>query len=330
MNTSDDMTCLQGRFLIGVDLGGTNCRMALVDHQGRICRRERFSSRRFYHVDGLMDKIEMVCREFEDTARDTGGEIAALGAGVPGLVDYQGRIMVAPNLSWLNGVDFSARLAELGQWSVRVINDANAIAWGEHAWGAVRDNSSFLAVTLGTGVGGGLVLGGRLWVGSDGAAGEFGHVVVEPDGRPCGCGSRGCLEQYASATGILRSVREELAQGRRSSLESLDADALTALAVGRAAREGDALALDVLNDAGRRLGQGLAMIANVLNPEAVVICGGVSLSLDLMRPSLDGEMSRRAFEVCARRLRIVAGELGDDAGILGAAHIAGCADALWP
>jgi glucokinase len=330
MNTSDDMTCLQGRFLIGVDLGGTNCRMALVDHQGRICRRERFSSRRFYHVDGLMDKIEIVCREFEDAARDTGGEIAALGAGVPGLVDYQGRIMVAPNLSWLNGVDFSARLAELGQWSVRVINDANAIAWGEHAWGAVRDNSSFLAVTLGTGVGGGLVLGGRLWVGSDGAAGEFGHVVVEPDGRPCGCGSRGCLEQYASATGILRSVREELARGRRSSLESLDFSDLTALAVGSAAREGDALALDVLNDAGRRLGQGLAMIANVLNPEAVVICGGVSLSLDLMRPSLDGEMSRRAFEVCARRLRIVAGELGDDAGILGAAHIAGCADALWP
>lgn len=322
-------TRVQGRFLIGIDLGGTNCRMALVDDQGQIRRRERFSSRTFDHIDDLMRRIAVVFREFETEAGQAGGAVAAVGAGVPGLVDMTGRILVAPNLGWLNGVDFAAHLADLGRVQVKVVNDANAIAWGEHAWGATREESSSLAVTLGTGVGGGLVLGRRLWIGADGAAGEFGHVVVEPDGRPCGCGSRGCLEQYASATGILRSVHEGLAQGRSSQLSSVDPDELSSLAVGQAARSGDVLALEVLNEAGRRLGQGLAMIANVLNLEAAVICGGVSSSLDLMRSSLDGELSRRAFEVSVKRLRIVAGELGDDAGILGAAHIAGCFDALW-
>ncbi|MDO3379599.1 ROK family protein [Geoalkalibacter halelectricus] len=314
---------------IGIDLGGTNCRLALVDDQGRVSEGARFSSRGFSRGGELITRIAAECRTLMDQVAGDGDRIGAVGAGVPGLVDAQGQVVAAPNLGVLDGVAFAEELQRLLEVPVAVLNDANAIAWGEKIWGAGRDLRSFLTVTLGTGVGGGLVLAERLWVGVDGCAGEFGHVNVEPEGRSCGCGSRGCLEQYSSATGILRSVRTALEQGRPSLLATLSSEALSAAEVGRAARQDDALAREVLQDAGRRLGQALAGVANLLNLDGVVVCGGVAESLDLLMPALREELYRRAFERPARRMKILAGALGDNAGILGAARFGRDPDVVW-
>ncbi|WP_305043014.1 ROK family protein [Geoalkalibacter sp.] len=315
--------------LIGIDLGGTNCRLALVDGQGQIGAGARLSSREFQDAEALLARLVLECRALVEQVRLRGAKVKAVGAGVPGLVDGAGRVIVAPNLGILDGLAFAAELERRLGLPVAALNDANASAWGERIWGAGQDLDASLTLTLGTGVGGGIILDGRLWAGPDGCAGEVGHLNVEPEGRPCGCGSRGCLEQYSSATGILLSVREALGQGRASVLAQLEGAALTAAAVGEAARQGDGLALEVLGEAGRRLGQVLAAVVNLLDLDGAVICGGVASSLDLLLPALRRELFARAFARPAQRLRIVAGALGDNAGILGAAHFACHPLAAW-
>lgn len=314
---------------IGIDIGGTNTRLALATEGGMVGESVRFSSRGFASVNDFLDKISLECQGLRQEARHSGLQVLSVGVGVPGPVDPAGLILAAPNLSLLNGVAFSTQLSQRLDVPVAVMNDANAIAWGEKTYGAGRDFSSLLTVTLGTGVGGGLILKDRLWIGSDGCAGEFGHVNVEPDGHPCGCGSRGCLEQYASATGIVRMVRSRLKEGRNSTLADSSWDDLTAEAIGQAARLGDALALEILAGAGRKLGLALAGIANLLNLDAIVLCGGVAASLDLIMPSLQTELYARAFERPAQRLQLVAGTLGDFAGILGAAHFSVNPRVVW-
>ena len=320
---------MKREFIIGIDLGGTNCRLALVDEGGQVLDGRRFSSRGYERGRDLIERLVSECRNLIEGADNQGARVSAVGAGVPGLVDAQGQVVTAPNLGFLNGIPFAQDLAERLKLPVAAMNDANAIAWGEKIWGAGKDLHSSLTVTLGTGVGGGLILADRLWIGVDGSAGEFGHINVEPEGPPCGCGSRGCLEQYSSATGILRSVRAALGAGQASCLAKLEPEALTSAEVGRAARNEDALAVEVLQDAGRRLGQALAGVANLLNLDGVVICGGVAESLDLLLPSLQEELFRRAFERPARRLQIVSGTLGDNAGILGAALFGSKPDVVW-
>ncbi|HWI41261.1 MAG TPA: ROK family protein, partial [Verrucomicrobiae bacterium] len=176
-------------------------------------------------------------------------------------------------------------------------------------------------LTLGTGVGGGLILGGRLWSGIDGCAGEYGHATVEPEGHPCNCGNRGCLEQYASATAIAAQARSRAATAK-GLLASLPADAIDARAVAAAALEGDEVALGIYESAGRYLGIAAATAANLLNLEALVISGGVAESFELLEPFIRVELAARAFPLPARRMEVLKGELGDNAGLLGSAAIA--------
>jgi glucokinase len=248
--------------------------------------------------------------------------IGAVGMGAPGIIGADGGVRVSPNLPELNGRALAADLEGLLGLPTVVVNDANAICWGEALFGAGKCFASFLTVTLGTGVGGGLVLGRRIWTGADGAAGEIGHLTVVPQGRPCGCGNHGCLEQYASATGIVLGARERLAAGRKGLLAEVPPEELTSHAVSEAARRDDPLALAVFEEAGRALGQALAGVANLLNLDGAVVTGGASESFDLLLPWIQQEIRQRAFELPGKRLRIVRGELGDDAGILGAAGMA--------
>ncbi len=308
------------RSMVGIDLGGTNCRGALVYPEGKVGTVERISTRIDEGLSSFLRRLGEFCRRLLDEAQREGRDVNALGIGVPGVIAPDGAIVVSPNLSPLNGINLGTRLEDELGLAVFLVNDANAIAWGEHLYGAGRPFASFLTLTLGTGVGGGLILKGKLWEGADGAAGEAGHIMVEPHGRPCGCGSRGCLEQYASATGIVSSV-EALLNAGETSLLSGRGD-LTSHAVFEAARQGDRVALEAFEVAGVRLGQALASVVNLLNLEGVVVAGGVSESLEFILPALRRELAKRAFEASVRRLVIVAGELGDDAGILGAAQIA--------
>jgi glucokinase len=308
--------------VIGIDLGGTNCRGALVTPHGELISSCRMPTRIEEGLGSFLERLLGFCREFSGTAENQGLKVTSAGLGVPGIIVAGGVVRVSPNLPFLRGIPLAARLRDRLGLAVTVVNDANAIAWGEARFGAGRNFHSFLTLTLGTGVGGGLVLDRRLWEGADGSAGEVGHVMVEPAGRLCGCGARGCLEQYASATGIVKTVREALEAGGKSLLADLPGSRLTSDRVAEAARREDRVALAALAEAGRRLGQVLAGVANLLNLDAAVLTGGASESLDLMRPELEREFRGRAFETPADRLQIVRGELGDDAGILGAAGLA--------
>lgn len=202
------------------------------------------------------------------------------------------------------------------------MNDANAAALAEKSSGAGRPFSSLLHITLGTGVGSGLILADSLWTGADGLAAEFGHVTVEPDGRRCQCGNRGCLEQYASATAIAEYARELIIGGNESVLSRTCTKSPQAADVAAAARHGDPLALECFSRAGRYLGIACAAAVNMLNLDAIILGGGVSGSFDLLEAAVRREMAVRAFHLPAARVKLLKGELGDDAGIMGAAAAA--------
>jgi glucokinase len=243
---------------------------------------------------------------------------------VPGSVHAQtGLVVNAPNVPAI--VDFplnEALAASLGR-PILIENDANAAAVGEMWKGAGRGYQTIICFTLGTGVGSGVILNGQLLRGIDGTAGEIGHTSVDPfGGVKCKCGSIGCLEVYASATAIVRMARELLSGYPDSTLHAIPTADLSAKEIARAAREHDPCALAVFEKMAVHLGVGLANVVNALNPEAIVIGGGVSAAFDLFAPRAREEMMSRAFPVPAQRCQIVRAECGDDAGLLGAAWLA--------
>jgi len=301
---------------LGVDLGGTNCRLGLVSAEGELLTLRTLITDLGGGVDAFVATLGHELQQVAALARAKGLLLRAGGIGVPGVIGDEGRIVFIPNLPLLKGVALAAELEAFSGCPLLSLNDANAIALGEGRFGAARQFASSLTVTLGTGVGGGLLLAGELWRGPDGTAGEIGHFAVEADGRLCGCGARGCLERYASATGIVESALEAVRAGDATVLM---AAGLTCDAVALAARQGDAVAVKAFRTAGQRLGQVLAGVVNLLNLEALVFTGGVSTSFDLLQPSLDGELQQRLFALPRARLQIRTGKLGDSAGILGAA-----------
>jgi glucokinase len=194
------------------------------------------------------------------------------------------------------------------------VNDANAIAMGEYIYGAGTDIRSFMVISIGTGLGSGLILDGHLWNGVNGFASEFGHITVKPDGLACPCGNKGCLEQYVSAGAIVRYAKELFPEHPQGEELLLDAAIVAGLA-----RKGDLAARKAFETAGSWLGIGLASLANTLNLEAIIVCGGVSESLELLLPTMREELERRCFREIGSNLKIIAGTLADDAGLLGAA-----------
>jgi glucokinase len=310
--------------VIGIDLGGTNCRGGLVAADGALVSSRRMTTEVGEGLEPFLQRLVHFCRDLVADATDGGHRVEGVGVGTPGVISSAGLVHVSPNLPVLNGFFLARELENRLGLPVAVVNDANAIAWGEGQSGAGRPFGSFVALTLGTGVGGGLVLDRRLWLGADGAAGEIGHVMVEPDGRLCGCGNRGCLEQYASASGIVLSYRNLVDQEPGADRAGLvrEGSNFGAVDVAEAARRGDRAALASFSEAGRRLGQVLGGVANLLNLDGAVLCGGVSESLDLMRPALEDELAHRAFAIPGVRLRVVRGVLGESAGIVGAAALA--------
>ena len=269
-------------------------------------------------VRALIDAIR-VC---ERSTAEQGGTISAVSVAVPGTVNVaEGVVVKAPNVPSLDGFRLAAALESELEWRVILENDANAAAVGEMWRGAGRGYRSIICVTLGTGVGGGIILDGKLWRGVDGSAAEIGHIGVDPfAGIACPCGSRGCLEVYASATAIVRMTREARPRYPNSVLHNIED--LTSEKVYRAGREGDELAIEVFRRMGVYLGIGLASLINILNPEIVVIGGGLSNGWELFEKHMHQQVIERAFPIPARRVKIVRAQCGDDAGLLGAARLA--------
>jgi glucokinase len=334
-------------FAIGVDLGGTNLRIAAIDESGLLLEKISMRTR---VKDGPEAVIDRMCSSIQELVAKyaRGAELLGAGVGIPGIIELRtGMLRESPNLpGWQ---DYNVRDAIEARLGTPVIleNDANAAAFGEAWLGAAKAVDNMLIVTLGTGVGGGIVLNGQIWHGMTGMAGELGHVVVDPNGPPCACGSYGCVEQYASASAILRMAREKVAAGHATRLARFasDPDAeFNAKLVHNLAVQGDRTAREIFETVGWALGVLLADMVNALNLEMYVIGGGVSPSWDMFSASMFQELRKRsmvyaataplqqaegnggafakvATDVLVPSTIVTQAVLGSDAGLYGAARL---------
>ena len=303
------------RLFIGMDIGGTNLRCGLVDNNGAIIERRRSGSRIEEGRDAFCDRLLSEIAVLKAAASVRGRQVSAVGIGVPGLIGLDGLIHSSVNMRPLEGFNLAACVEARSGLSVVSANDANVVALGEQRFGAGRGFSSCMVITIGTGLGSGLILDGRLWTGSGGFAAEFGHITVDPEGIQCPCGNRGCLEQYVSAGALVRFARERMS-GKA-------ADLLSAEKVAELAKQGDVAALSAFDQLSYWLGIALASLINTLNIQAVIIGGGVAASFDLLQPALQRNIQQRCFPQIFDGLVIAQALLGDDAGLLGGAALAG-------
>lgn len=308
------------KIALACDLGGTNLRFAAVTAEGEILYRTKRGTPKF---DGAAEILQTIIECADECRRhlENKFKIEFIAAAVPATVNTaSGIILKAPNVPCLDGFRFAEMLSEMTATPVVLENDANAAAIGENWRGAGRGFENSICVTLGTGVGGGIIIDGKVLRGIDGTAGEIGHICVEPFGASCGCGSNGCVEQYASANALVRLADELREQFSDSSLAAKSG--ISAQEIYAAGKGGDRLALEIFRRQGFYLGVALADLINVLNPEVIVIGGGAAAGWDLFAPFLLGEIKKRAYREPVARVKIVRAECGDDAGILGAARLA--------
>jgi len=305
---------------IGVDVGGTKVAALVVDTQGAV-RDRRLVPSPAEDAEAVTRTIVALVAELLSVHE----EVAAVGIGAAGLVSHEGVVRFAPNVAWRE-FPLRERVAAGVEIPVTVDNDANVAAWGEYRFGAGRGTTDLLVVTVGTGIGGGIVIGGDLYRGAHGLGAEIGHIVVEPNGPLCGCGNHGCWEQVASGRAIERMGRRAAAEQRGSVLAKAaggDPSRLTGPDVTRAARDGDPIAIAILEEVGRRLGQGIAGLVNVLDPDAVVVGGGAADAHDLLlKPAQRAFVESVEAPTHRPEVPILAAELGNDAGAIGAADLA--------
>jgi glucokinase len=337
------------KFSIGVDLGGTNLRIAAVDDQGTLLEKvsldTKLSLGRDRVIDDMCDAIQRVSQKYENSA-----PLLGIGIGVPGIVDLEkGMMRAAVNLTGWGNYPARAEIERRLETTVILENDGNVAALGEKWLGAARGFSDMAMLTLGTGVGGGLILGDAIWHGVNGMAGEFGHITVAPDGPLCGCGNSGCLELYASATAIVRMAREGAASnpGSALALAATDDAALSAQSIYDLAMSGNGSSNEdarrVLQRVGRALGIALATLVNALNLPVYVIGGGAASAWDAFAPSLFAELRQRSVVYAAnnppdtpgnepsispvansgadQKTIVARASLGSDAGLYGAARL---------
>jgi glucokinase len=310
--------------VIGIDVGGTNLRGAVVSADGKILKRHKVASQANEGIEAVINNLVSLINGLSE-----GEQVAGVGFGIPGIIDFNsGIITQAPNISNVNNYPIKENLRKrLGDGiGVIIENDANCAAVGEWWMGAGRDVDSLVMITLGTGVGGGIILDGKLWRGADGFGGEVGHMTIYPGGPKCNCGNYGCLEVYSSATGIRRMVKEALAgPDTKTVLRELVKDedpGRIPEVVMKAAQDGDGVALGIWEQFGIALGIGMASLVNILNVEMIVIGGGVSQAWELFIERALDELRRRALRAPAGRVKVMESVLGDDEGIIGASYLA--------
>ena len=320
------MSPKRSNYIIGVDLGGTNIVVGAMPEDGS--REIAFRSSPTRASEGEESVVERMIQMIEDviavTMAETGTErtnFLGVGIGAPGPLDRElGIIITAPNLGW-KMFPLRERIQTAIGLRTTLDNDANCATMGEAWTGAAKGAKNVIGVTIGTGIGGGIIIDGRLYHGSSDVAGEIGHMTIDSTGRRCGCGNYGCLEAYASGTAIAERAREALAGETEGVLMTMcdgQLPKITAQMVYKAANEGDLIAVDVVRETARFLGAGIGALLNVLNPEVVVLAGGVVNAGEALFAPLKVEIRRRAFAPAVDACRIVPGMLGGSAGVVGA------------
>ena len=319
-------TTKRTRYIVGVDLGGTNIVAAALPEDGSQTHAFRSElTKAAGGADAVVDRmVSMIEAVIAETIAETGAtrdDFAGVGVGAPGPLDRElGIVITTPNLGWTN---FPLRdvIAKRVGLHATLDNDANCATLGEWWLGAARGGRNVVGMTIGTGIGGGLILNGQLYHGAADMAGEIGHMTIDITGRRCKCGNYGCLEAYASGPSIAERAREALGGDTDSLLHTLvhgDLELLTAAIVYEAAQKGDDLGLEVVRETARFLGAGIANLLNIFNPDVVVIAGGVTQAGDTLFEPLRKEVRKRAFRPAVESCRIVPGSLPGSAGVVGA------------
>ena len=312
-------------YVVAIDIGGTNLVVGSVATNGSSLLALRSEPTRPEEgPDAVLTRLGALAKTTiaETNRLDPAANLLGLGVGAPGPLDTRtGVIFLTPNLGWVN-MPLRQRLANEIGLPTTLDNDANCAVFGEWWRGAARGSTHALGFTIGTGIGGGLIIDGRLYHGATDCAGEFGHMTLDPEGRRCKCGNYGCLEAYASGPAIALRTIEAIESGAESRIVEMVAGKLaqvTAQTVYDAAHDGDPLALEVVRDTARYLGAGVANMVNAFNPEIVVICGGVTHAGERLMAPLRQEVTRRAFKPAVQHCKILPGELTGTAGVYGAA-----------
>lgn len=311
-------------YAIGLDVGGTNTVVGIVDKRGQILVNGKIKTGKHKEVEKYLDELTDLINDLigQITTKD---QIKGIGAGTPNGNYFTGSIEFAPNLPWKGVIPFAQMLEDRTGIPVALTNDANAAAIGEMTYGAARGMKDFIVITLGTGVGSGIVVNGQLVYGNDGFAGELGHTIVRREnGRVCGCGRKGCLESYASATGMSRTAREilELRPDAQTVLRNIPSADITSKDVFDAAMGGDEIAKEIFTYTGEILGESFADFVAFSSPEAIILFGGLAKSGDLIMNPVRENMEKNMLPIFQNKVKLLFSELKEsDAAVLGASAL---------
>lgn len=309
-------------YVIGVDLGGTNTVFGVVDARGNVVVNASIKTATHNDIELYLNDLTAGLNMLIE---QVGGKdmIRGIGIGAPNANYFSGCIEFAPNLPWKGKIPFAEMIRERLGIPVAITNDANAAAIGEMTYGAARGMKDFIVITLGTGVGSGIVVNGQLVYGHDGFAGELGHMIVRRNGRMCGCGRQGCLETYTSATGVARTAREYLSiRSEDSLMRSVPVDQITSKDVYDAAMKGDTLALEIFESTGAILGESFADFITFSSPEAIILFGGLAKSGDLLMNPIKHHMEKNLLKIFQGKTKLLFSQLKEsDAAVLGASAL---------
>ena len=312
--------------VLAIDLGGTKMITAIISNKGQVMAKERCLTLADEGPEAVIKRIFSTVDHLLGLRNLDSSQLDSISIAAPGPLDFdKGLVTSPPNLPGWHDIPLRDIVKEKYKVNTFLINDANAAALGEHHLVAGRGINNLIFLTVGTGIGGGIIINGRLYSGASGSAGEIGHITIDVNGPRCNCGNIGCLEALASGTAVAKEVIKRIRQGERSSLTEIvggKIENITTEEVSIAAQDGDSLASEVILKAATYLGVGIANLVNIFNPEMIIIGGGMAKMGDLLLNPARQVVRERAFQLPAQAVQIVPARLGDDAGVLGAAVFA--------
>ncbi len=316
----------RGLPVLAIDLGGTKIIAAIISDEGQIIAKEYCHTLADEGVQPVIDRIFSTVDSLFSLKNIDPSQLHSISLAAAGVIDSEkGLITLSPNLPGWHDVPLRDIVKRKYGANTLLVNDASAAALGEHQFGAGKGVNNLIYLTVSTGIGGGIIIDGKLYLGSSGGAGEIGHMTIDVDGPRCNCGDTGCLETLASGTAVAEEAVRRIKQGEGSSLTEImkgEIENITAEKVSVAAQEGDSLASEVISQAATYLGIGMVNLVNIFNPEMIIIGGGMAKMGDLLLEPARRVVRERAFQLSARLVRIVPAQLGDTAGVLGAAVFA--------